>query len=406
MPRLKKAGLIALGVFLFYLFFWPVPVEPHRLEPYRWKPEQDPGLTGPFVPNDDLAAADPVFLNPHGGGTPESITLGTDVFARGPEDVALGPDGWYYSGIHFVEDPDHRHFMRDGAIVRTHPDTGEARSFAFTGGRPLGVEFDAQGNLYVCDAVKGLLRVTPDGTVERVGPDPGSPGNPDYTDNLDIAEDGVVYFSSPSTRWELLDLRYEGMETQPTGRLLSYDPRTDTIREELDGLMFANGVVLGPNDAYVLVAEWYGYSITKKWLKGGKRGKRESFVNNLPGYPDNLSMDDEGTIWVGLVIRRIALVDKLHNHPFLMKILPRIPESLQPQPEPFGWLLGFDDRGRLRYNLQDANLRGMNLEDEAEVNKRFFTRITGAKNVAGELVLTSDLTPKYGRLAVPPPSRY
>jgi hypothetical protein len=192
------------------------------------------------------------------------------------------------------------------------------------------------------------------------------------------------------------------METRPTGRLLSYDPRTDRIQQELDGLMFANGVVVGPDDEYVLVAEWYGYRITRIWLKGPKKGTRETFVDNLPGYPDNLSMDDEGTVWVGLVLPRTAVVDKLHSHPFLMKILARIPQSFQPQPKRFGWLLGFDEDGKLRYNLQDANLRGLDLDHDSDVDQLYYYRITGAKKLDGVLVLTSDLTPKYGRLAVPP----
>jgi hypothetical protein len=88
-----------------------------------------------------------------------------------------------------------------------------------------------------------------------------------------------------------------------------------------------------------------------------------------------------------------------------MKIVARIPESFQPHPERIGWLLGFDQNGKLRYNLQDANLRGLDLDDAFEVNKRFYYRVTGAKQLEGELVLTSDLTPKYGRLAPPPRSR-
>lgn len=397
MRRVFKSGAVLLAVLLGYLLFWPV-----QIEPYRWTPAQDPGLTGPFVPNDELAAAEPLFLARDGIHAPEGVKLGPDTFARGPEDVALGPDGWLYSGIHFIEDPDDPQFTRDGAIARTHPQSGETQTIAFTGGRPLGLEFDASGSLYVCDAVKGLLRVSAKGEVERLGPNPGSPENPDYTDNLDIANNGVVYFSSPSIPWGLSQIRFDGMETRPTGRLLSYDPRTDRIQQELDGLMFANGVVLGPDDEYVLVAEWYGYRITRIWLKGPKKGTRETFVDNLPGYPDNLSMDDEGTVWVGLVLPRTAVVDRLHSHPFLMKILARIPQSFQPQPKRFGWLLGFDEDGKLRYNLQDANLRGLDLDHDSDVEQLYYYRITGAKKLDGALLLTSDLTPKYGRLAVPP----
>jgi len=56
----------------------------------------------------------------------------------------------------------------DGSILRVNPRTGSASVFANTGGRPLGVTFDASGErLYVADADRGLLSVSRDGKVSR-----------------------------------------------------------------------------------------------------------------------------------------------------------------------------------------------------------------------------------------------
>jgi sugar lactone lactonase YvrE len=152
--------------------------------------------------------------------------------------------------------------------------------------------------------------------------------------------------------------------------------------------MFANGVAMGPEDAFVLVNEWARYRVTRLWLTGPKRGTRETFIDDLPGYPDNIHRDEHGLYWIGLVVRRNALLDRLHAHPFLMKILPRVPESLQPHAPRFAWLLAVDESGRVVHNLQDAT----GLTDQ----------VTGALRVGDELYVTSNTMPALARLPVPP----
>ena len=64
---------------------------------------------------------------------------------------------------------------------------------------------------------------------------------------------------------------------------------------------------MGPADGSVLVNEWAGYRITRLWLTGPKRGKRETFIDNLPGYPDNIHRDATGLYWVGPTAIRIPM---------------------------------------------------------------------------------------------------
>ena len=297
--------------------------------------------------------------------------------AHGPEDLAQGPDGFLYTGV------------EGGAILRIDPATGAALAWADTGGRPLGLAFHGP-LLYVADAERGLLRIdTSEGEprVEELAREVrGEPLT--YADGVHVASDGVVYFTAPSTRWSLRQVRYDGMETQPTGRLLRFDPQTGRATVEYDGLMFANGVTMSPDEDYVLVAEWSGYRLTRVFVKGPKRGSADVFAENLPGFPDNLSLDPRGFYWVGLVIERSALLDWLHARPFLMKVLPRIPVSWQPQMRPCGWLLGIDLEGRIVHNLQGGEVVG---------------RTTGARVVDDALYLTSDFRPTLAKL--PPPAR-
>ncbi len=114
-----------------------------------------------------------IYLNPtvvelppppataRGSGTPyaendrlrESLEIGLDQ-VEGPEDVILDREDRLYCGT------------RDGLILRFSGPRFEQREvFARIGGRPLGMAFDADGNLIVCVGGMGLYGVTPAGEV-------------------------------------------------------------------------------------------------------------------------------------------------------------------------------------------------------------------------------------------------
>ena len=105
------------------------------------------------------AAADivPAFLDsdhyrrltrsgPHSAGEPMTFTV-HPVPGPGAEDVVVTPDGDVYTGT------------EDGSIFRLSPDGQRVERVAQTGGRPLGLELFADGDLLVCDAHRGLLVV-------------------------------------------------------------------------------------------------------------------------------------------------------------------------------------------------------------------------------------------------------
>ena len=88
----------------------------------------------------------------------------------------------------------------DGKIARVGLLNEAVENFATTGGRPLGLRFDPQGRLIVCDARKGLLAVDAEGRVATLATEAG--GAPfRFTNNLDVAADGTIYFSDSSDTW-------------------------------------------------------------------------------------------------------------------------------------------------------------------------------------------------------------
>ena len=318
---LLLAALIAAAA--GFLLLWPIPIDPVAVEV-----EKAPGLVGPYARNERLRAVS---------------WLGT-IVSKGPEDVAINK-GYAYTGL------------ENGNIVRVRLDgSGGYDIFAPTnGGRPLGMKFDQFGNLIVCDAKKGLLAVLPSGEI-RVLADKlnGKPFK--FLDDLDIAKDGTIYFSDASQHFGIDQYFLDVMEGSATGRLLSLDPRTMQITVRMDGLNFANGVALGPDEEYVLVNETGAARIARYWLKGPKAGQRDVFASNLPGYPDNLSYDGKGVFWIALPSPRSDQLDQLLPSPSMRRILFRMMSIgliAQPQPQKYGFVIALDRNAKVVENLQD-----------------------------------------------------
>ena len=317
------AGLIA------YLMLWPVPIEP-----VSWNAPKTEGYVGDFAANEKLKDLKLIDLDGH----------------VGPEDVAVGDDGLIYASVH------------GGKIIRVNPASGKVEVFANTGGRPLGIEFGRDGTLFVADAYRGLLAIGKDGASFLLADTTDTRSRIKYADDLDVAKLGEVYFSDASTKFgakqysgtlqgSLLDL----MEHGPNGRLLKYDPATGKTSVLLDGYSFANGVALANDESFVLFAETGTYRIHKLWLLGDKTGQVEVLMDNLPGFPDNINNNEDGTFWIGLVSPRLAVADGLADKPLVRKIVQRLPAFMRPKPQRYGFIFKIDGEGKVLETLQDPS---------------------------------------------------
>jgi sugar lactone lactonase YvrE len=320
--KLFLALLVLIVALVGYLLAWPVPINP-----VVWTPPVAPELTGIYAQNSELARIE---------------RLRVDGIA--PEDVAIDSLDRIYCGTN------------DGRIFRFQADGTKPEAFASTKGRPLGLMFDQNGNLIVADAMIGLMSIAPDGksTVLSTEAD-GVPFR--CTNDLDVAADGTIYFTDASYRFPLTELKADLLEHQPNGRLLAYDPRTKQTRVLLHDLYFANGVALSPEkgQSFVLVNETGSYRVRRYWLKGPKQGQSDIFIDNLPGFPDGISSNGRDTFWLALVNQRDSALDGLMPHPFLRKMVMRLPNFLQPNIKRYAFVLGLDSNGRVVRNLQDPS---------------------------------------------------
>lgn len=316
---------VAIG--LAYLLVWPVPIEP-----VAWQAPKTNGYVGDYIKNDRLKALKFIDL------------LGES----GPEDAALGKDGSLFVSVH------------SGKILMLDVESGKVESFANPGGRVLGIEVSSKGELFAADAYRGLLRIDETGDVQLLA-DKTEDGSPiSYANDLDITQDGVIYFSDASVKFRpkahggtlpasLLDL----MEHGGHGRVLKYDPATGKTGVIIEGRSFANGIALAKDETFLLIAETGTYSVLKYWLKGEKRGQIEVLIENLPGFPDNINRNPDGSFWLGLVSPRSPAVDLLSGLPFLRKIVLRLPAAFRPKPQRYGFALRFDGMGKIIETLQD-----------------------------------------------------
>ncbi|HEV3470848.1 MAG TPA: SMP-30/gluconolactonase/LRE family protein [Pyrinomonadaceae bacterium] len=312
--------LSVVVLLVLYLLLWPV-----KVDPAAWEPPASPPLEGVFARNDRLAAVERL-----------------DAGGHAPEGVAVDADGNVYAGL------------EDGRVVRLRAGGGPPEVFADTRGRPLGLEFDGAGNLVIADAYRGLLVADRGGALSVLSRE--AAGRPfGCVNDLAVASDGTVYFTDATDRFPLSVYRQDIVEHRPNGRLLAYDPAARAARVVFDGLHFANGVALGPGESFVVVAETGKYRLWRVWLKGPRSGGREVFIDNLPGFPDNVTFNGRETFWVALVSPRNKLLDALLPRPFLRKVIVRLPPFMQPAPARHGFVLGLDAEGRVTHNLQDPS---------------------------------------------------
>lgn len=337
-----------------YLLAWPVSITP-----LAWTPPPAPSLeTGFYAVNDKLRGV-------------ERLLAGA---VSGPEAVAVNDTGQMISGL------------ADGRIITADGDGSGCRVLAQTGGRPLGLAPLGDGRLVVADAMRGLLEVSADGAIKvlateaegiRIG----------FADDLDVDQAGRVYFSDASWKFGYGKHLDDLLEHGAHGRLLRYDPADGAAFVLLANLHFANGVALGPDDGFVLVSQSTEYRITRFWLKGERAGQSENFADNLPGIPDNISFNGTDRFWVALFAPRSAALDALLPHPFLRKIVARLPAALQVQPKHRAFLLGLDLDGKVVEQYQFA--------DGAA-----FAPITHVEESGGYLYLGSLSQSAVGRIAL------
>jgi sugar lactone lactonase YvrE len=347
--------LVLVALAAIYLLFWPVP-----LQPLAWTPPPAPSLTdGPYAYNDKL----------------KDIEQMAQGYGIGPEGINLDSEGSIYAGF------------LNGDIVRFSPDFTIQTKLGNTGGRPLGLGVTDDGSVFIADAYKGLLVNSVKGVeIETVSTEADGQKY-GFTDDVVAGRSGMVYFTDASDRYGFGNHMSDLLEHGANGRVFSYDPHNKQVKTLMKGIHFANGITLGPDENYLLINETSEYRVLRYWLKGEKAGTHDVFIDNLPGFPDNISFNGSNRFWVALVAPRDSLLDKTlpAGNEWVRKVVYRLPKFLQPKPREYAFALGLDLDGKVIANLQYEG-------------KGAFAPITSVREYRDWLYFGSLTYPAIGRL--------
>ena len=192
-----------------------------------------------------------------------------------PEGVAIGPDGWIWTG------------NQDGDILRSTPDGARMEAVASTGGFILGLAFDGDRALFVCDLRHAAVF------------------------RLDLADRTLSRFTKPGIvipNYPLVDGRRQRLlvsDSHASGTsgpgIWSYDLASGAgaLWYGAD-LNFANGLASRQGDDAIYVCETFAAAITRiPILPDGNPGAPEPFATGLPGLPDGIAFDRDGNLVVG-----------------------------------------------------------------------------------------------------------
>lgn len=335
------------------------------IQPNSWQPPVKPSFDGVLTLNERLTSATQIDL------------LGY----YGAEEFAIDHNGNLYCGAHIGEQD-----FRQGVILRISPNDS-VEKFLQTDSWVTGLQFDPNGDLLAMMNGVGLVKInknrqidtlvshTPEGLPILMGT------------GMKIAADGKVYFANmSSTHTTSADyINRIILEMKPTGGVYCYDPGTKTTTTISPGNYFGNGLALATDESYLLISETSKYRILKYWLTGDKIGTQEILIDNLPGFPNNITRRANGHFWLGFTTKRSDQLDDIHHKVGMKKIVYSLPSFLQPEAEKFGMIIEITGEGEIVQALFDPT--GSKVMEAGAV-----------KEVNGKLYLGGDTVPYVSKV--------
>ena len=304
------------------------------LHPVSWKPPIKPVFENALKHNDKLLTSKKIDLKGW----------------YGPEDIVFDKQGNLYCGVHIGKKD-----FSDGKILKISPN-GVVKVFYDADSWVAGLHFDSNNNLIALSHKQGLISISPDKEITVLANKDENDRSFLIPNGLDIDSDGNIYFSNTSHE-SAYDIKYGRkliMELKPNGGLYQYNPVTKKVNTLIDGTYFGNGVVLSKNEDFILMTETTKYRIIKYWLKGDKKGEKEIFMDNLPGFPNGISIREDGSFWLGFSTRRNDALDKIHPKKGIKKLVYGLPEFMQPKQDEYGMILNISEQGEILSSLFDT----------------------------------------------------
>ncbi|XP_016360581.1 adipocyte plasma membrane-associated protein [Sinocyclocheilus anshuiensis] len=309
--KVFRVTLLTLVAFLLFPLLVVVFLLESPIQPEVFSLGEPPLMTGCYEPNLKLRQAERLF-----------------------EDGLIGPESLANIGdVLYTGTADGKIVKIEGRSIHVLATLGKppcgSREHEHTCGRPLGIRVGPNGTLFVADAYLGLFEVNPvTGEVKSLVSTGKMIGGRrlGFVNDLDVTQDGKkLYFIDSSSRWQRRDFMHLIMEATADGRVLEYDIETKEVTVMMENLRFPNGIQLFPDEESVLVAETTMARIRRVHVSGLNKGGMDTFIDNLPGFPDNIRRSSSGGYWVAMSAVRpnpgFSMLDFLSQRPWLKKLI-------------------------------------------------------------------------------------
>jgi sugar lactone lactonase YvrE len=357
--RTIKASIVVTTGVISLLF-----IQSCAIKPLAWQPQIKPLFEGTTKLNNELTAL-------------PKIDLGGWV---GAEDIVFDSIGNLYCGVHKAEND-----FSDGKILKINPE-GKIEVFYNADSWVAGLHFDKKGNLIALSHKQGLISISPEKKVTELAKKDEQGRTFFIPNGLDIDSKENIYFTNTSyeSPYSIKYGRKLILEMKPNGGLYQYNTTTKEIKTLMDGTYFGNGVVISKDEFFLLMVETTKYRILKYWLKGPKAGKTEIFIDNLHGFPNGISIREDGTFWLGFTTKRNDELDKIHPKTEMKKLVYVLPNFLQPKQDKFGMVMHLSENGKILNAFFDTT--GLTMPEAGSV-----------KEQAGFLYMGGDNLPYIGK---------
>jgi sugar lactone lactonase YvrE len=165
---------------------------------------------------------------------------------------------------------------------------GKSEVIASIPAGPMGIGWLPDGRLLIVSSLDGrLLRREPDGSLVTHSDLSGLAAHPwsdMVVDGRGNAYIGNIGFDFPAGEFA-------------TGIVALVTP-DGTARQVADGIAFANGMAVTPDNSTLILAESYGNRLTAFEIAGdGSLSNQRVWADLAGGYPDGICIDADGTVW-------------------------------------------------------------------------------------------------------------
>ena len=229
---------------------------------------------------------------------------------------------------------------RTSDLVRT--DGGHYASILSVDGELTSFAFDAEGDLW-------LTVLTPTGgTLCRARHDSWGASVEQVVSQIDgaplgaisaveVGADGKVYFAvvGQETAENGLEsaLRTELLAHTATGSVYVYDPSARTVETVVSGIAGASGLALDEATHTLYVSDLgsrciWDVETSARGLTAGGKGC-QSHLSGLPGYPEALALDEDGTLYISYRWARSGWLEGQADSTFLRGVALRLSEAMQ-----------------------------------------------------------------------------